>query len=204
MSLLTNRNTEIEPIGWLDIFDDKIRLNNMSGSWCIFDDLDSGARTYGAYEELLTREAQKIIQSCFPKDKTLPLLREALYILTHMGEYDCTQFQTQQWKKKSDNFNVKSASIEMNDQLIDLINDRILVQGLYDPDLIWKIKVAKVSFIVIYPGTFCIKLILHQYTEHPADKSMIHVVGDAEVITIPKDDNMFFESLKTMSNFEDL
>ena len=202
MSLLTNRNAGIETVGWLDVFDSKPSLQMMEGSWPGIDDLADGVSTY---RDLTSREVQRIIQTCFPsEDRMIPLLKEALYILTHMGEYDCTHFQRQLGKRKSDNFTVRSLSVEMNGLWIDKINNNITVQRLYDPDLLWKIRVSRVSFKVIFPGRFCMDTVIQQYTEHFADRAWINVVGDASVTMSSGEDNIYLKSLKTLANFEDL
>lgn len=215
MSLITNKNIEIEHIGWLDIFDSSPQLKYIGGFWPGAENLEG----YGAMsmKDLLPQHTKEIIQTCFPENQTVPLLKEALYILTHMGEYDCTPFQQQKGKRKSDNFKVKPYSIELASSLIDEINDRISVSGLYDPDWVWKIRVSNVSFMVIFPGKLCIGVTIQQYTERlyksetiqqyterPSDCFPINVVGDACTMMNPKDDNIYFESLKNMANFEEL
>lgn len=202
MSLLTNKNIEIEPIGWLDIFDSSPQLKYIEGLWPGAENLEG----YGTMpmRDLLPQYTMEIIRTCFPENRMILLLKEALYILTHMGEYDCTPFQQQMGKRKSDNFKVMPYSIELASSLIDEINDRISVSGLYDPDWIWKIRVSNVSFRVIFPFELCMDVTIQQYTEHPSDRSRIHVVGDARTMMIPKYDNIYFESLKNMANFEEL
>lgn len=202
MSLLTNKNIEIEHIGWLDIFDSSPLLKYIEGSWPGAENLEGyGTMPMG---DLLPQHTKEIIQTCFPENLMIPLLKEALYILTHMGEYGCTPFQQQMGKRKSDNFKVKSYSIELASGLIDEINDRIFVSGLYDPDWVWKIRASNVSFRVIFPFEFCMDVTIQQYTEHPSNRSLINVVGDARTMMSPKYNNIYFESLKNMANFEEL
>ena len=202
MSLLTNRNIEIEQAGWLDVFDGESVLWLMEGSWPGLDDLANGDMTY---KDLASQEILRIIQAGFPsEDRMIPLLKEALYILTHMGEYDCTQFQRQLGKRKSDNFTVRSMSVDMNGLWIDKINNNITVQQLYDPDLLWKIRVSRVSFNVIFPGRIRMNVMIQQYTEHIANQAWINVVGNASMTISSGEDNIYLKSLKNLSNFEEL
>lgn len=202
MSLLTNRNIEIGHAGWLDVFDGEPVLRLMEGSWPGLDDLTNGDMTY---RDLASQEILRIIRTCFPsEDRLIPLLKEALYMLTHMGEYDCTQFQRQLGKRKSDNFTVKSMSVELNGLWIDKINNNITVQRLYDPDLLWKIRTSRVSFNVIFPGRVCMNVMIQQYTEHVNNREWINVVGDASMTISSGEDNIYLKSLKNLSNFEEL
>lgn len=202
MSLLTNRNIEIGHAGWLDVFDGEPVLRLMEGSWPGLDDLTNGDMTF---EDLVSQEILRIIRTCFPsEDRLIPLLKEALYMLTHMGEYDCTQFQRQLGKRKSDNFTVKSMSVELNGLWIDKINNNITVQRLYDPDLLWKIRTSRVSFNVIFPGRVCMNVMIQQYTEHVNNREWINVVGDASMTISSGEDNIYLKSLKNLSNFEEL
>ena len=157
------------------------------------------------YRDLASREILRIIWTCFPsEDRLIPLLKEALYILTHMGEYDCTQFQRQLGKRKSDNFTVRSMSVDMNGLWIDKINNNITVQQLYDPDLIWKIRMSRVSFNVIFPGMICMNVMIQQYSELITDRGWINVVGNASMTISSGEDNIYLKSLKNQANFEEL
>lgn len=189
--------------GWLDVFDGEPQLKYIGGSWPGAEDLEGyGTMPMG---DLLPQHTKEIIRTCFPsEDRLIPLLKEALYILTHMGEYDCTQFQRQLGKRKSDNFTVRSMSVDMNGLWIDKINNNITVQQLYDPDLLWKIRVSRVSFKLIFPGRFCMSTMIQQYTEHITDPERIIVVGDASMTMSSGEDNMYLKSLKNLANFEEL
>lgn len=202
MGLITNKNIEIGHAGWLDVFDGEPVLRLMEGSWPGLDDLANSDMTY---RDLASQEILRIIRTCFPSEgRMIPLLKEALYMLTHMGEYDCTQFQRQLGKRKSDNFTVRSMSVDMNSLWIDKINNNITVQQLYDPDLLWKIRVSRVSFNVIYPGGVCMYVMIQQYSELITDRGWINVVGNAIMTMSSGEDNIYLKSLKNLANFEEL
>ena len=95
-------------------------------------------------------------------------------------------------------------SVDMNGLWIDKINNNITVHQLYDPDLIWKIRMSRVSFNVIFPGMICMNVMIQQYSELITDRGWINVVGNASMTISSGEDNIYLKSLKNQANFEEL
>lgn len=200
MGLLTDKNRNIDNIGWLDVLDCPASVKIMNGSWTVLDDMEGEQGL--TYRERIAMTASRIVKECFPEDRLIDLLKEVLHILSHMDEYDwdiCSSTT-----KNSSNFTVYRGRVAMGDQLIDEINERIIAGGLCDPDLIWEVRVSNVVFFMVYPGDFCMDVELQQYARLPRNRQHINVVADAIVAMCSERDNPFVESLKNKANFKDL